>query len=146
MNAHGRDAGSNRKSRRNKNTSQGTVKCPLFCFLLHHQPWFPPTTPLLPQQTDQGFPCTAPGQHRQAACLLASLLRAQLSHWQNRSAKCISITRLTAPARFNCSTWPAPQQNFNSTATRALWRNPSQNIAGKKNRNRTSQHAKYSDL
>lgn len=136
-NTHGRDISSKRKGRSNKNTSQGTLKYPVFCFLLHHQSWLPPTTPPLPQQkTDQGFPCTGPGQHQQAACLLASLPRAQLSsHRQNPSAKCISITRLTAPAHFNCSKLPAPQQKFNSTATRALWRNSSQNIAGKKNRN-----------
>lgn len=136
----------NRKGRKNKNTTRNCEVSSFHCFLLHHQPWFPPTIPLLPQQTDQGFPCTALGQHQQAACLLASLLRAQLSHWQNLSLKGISITGLTALAHFNCSKLPVPQQKFNSTATRALWRNSSQNIAGNTNRDRTVQHAKYSDM
>ena len=158
MNVHCREMYTVTEEEEEEEQEQLTRNCEVssfHCFQLHHQPWLLPIILLLPQQTDQSFTRIVPALHQEAACLLASLLRAHLSLCLESESFCRvyqhrrfdssgSSTLLTA---LNCQFL---NENFQSTLLKQelCGETPPEtlNIAGKTNRNRTLHYAKCLDL
>lgn len=123
MNTHGRDAGSNRKGGGTRTPPKGlwSVQFSAFCCITNLS-FLQPFLCCRSKQT-RVFPALPLGStNRLPAYLL--LCQGHNSPTARILLSSVSVSQVWQLQHTNCSKLTAPQQKFNCTARRALWRNP----------------------